>query len=134
MNGRKRHVVVDTRGLTLEATVHPANVQDRDGAKLALEKLVGQFPRLGLIWADGGYAGKPVDWVKEATGCKLEIARRRRGSADSRFFPRRWVVERTMAWLGNHRRMSKDCERLAETPEAWIRPAMICIALRRLAT
>ena len=61
MNGRKRRVVVDTQGLTLEAAVHPANVQDLDGAKLALEKLVGQFPSLGLIWADGGCAGKPVD-------------------------------------------------------------------------
>jgi len=87
VNGRKRHVVVDTRGLTLESEIHPANVQGRDGAKLALEKLVGQFPRLGLIWADGGYEGKPVDWVKEATGCGLEIARRRNGgSEDSRFF------------------------------------------------
>ena len=76
MNGRKRHAVVDTRGLTLEAAVHPANVQDRDGAKLALARPVGQFPDLRLIWADGGYAGKLVDWVKEATGCALEVARR----------------------------------------------------------
>ena len=87
MNGRKRHVIVDTRGLTLEAAVHPANVQDRDGAKLAIEKPVGQFLRLGPIWADVGYAGKPVDWVKETAGCGLEIARRRKGDADSRFFP-----------------------------------------------
>ena len=87
MNGRKRHVV-DTQGLTLEAAVHPANVQDRAGAMLVIEMLAGQSPGLRLIWADGGYAGKPVDWVKEATGCKLEIVRRRKvGSEDSRFFP-----------------------------------------------
>ena len=64
MNGRKRHVIVDTQGLTLDVAVHPANVQDLDGAKSSLEKLVGQFPGLRLIWSDGGYAGKPVDWVK----------------------------------------------------------------------
>ena len=85
--------------MTLEAAVHPANVQDLDGAKLAIEKPVGQFPGLRLIWADGGYAGKPVDWVKESTGCGLEIARRRkRGSADSRFFP--GVGWRSGRWLG----------------------------------
>ena len=134
MNGRKRRVIVDTRGLTLEAAVHPANIQDRDGAKLVIEKLVGQFPRLDLIWADGGYAGKLVDWVKEATGCKLEIVRRRKGERGFTVLPRRWVVERTPAWLGKYRRMSKDCERLAETSEAWIRLAMICLMLRRLAT
>ena len=69
VNGRKRRVILDTRGLTLEVAIHPANVQDLDGAKLALEKLVWQFSRLGLIWSDGGYSVNPVDCVKEATGC-----------------------------------------------------------------
>ena len=119
--------------MTLEAAVHPANGQDLDGAKLALEKLVGQFSSLGLIWADGGYAGKPVDWVKEATGRALEIARRRKWERGFTVVPRRWVAERTPAWQGKHRRMSKDCERLAETSEAWVRPAMIFLTLRRLA-
>jgi len=101
VNGRKRYVVVDTRGLTLEAAVHPANVQGRDGAKLAIEKMVGQFPGLRLIWADGGYAGKPVEWVKESTGRGLEIARRRKGSADSRFFPGvGWWSGRWLGWAG----------------------------------
>ena len=101
---------------------------------MALEKLVGQFPGLRLIRADGGFAGKPVDWVKEATGCGLEIARRRKGKRGFAVLPRRWMVEWTLAWLCKHRRMSKDCERLADTSEAWIRPAMICLALRRRAT
>ena len=133
VNGRKRHVIMNTRGLTLEAAVHPANVQDRDGAKLAIEKQVGQFSRLGLIWADGGYAGKLVDWLEEATGCGLEIARRRKGKREFTVLPRRRVVERTPAWLNKYRRMSRDCERMAETSEAWIRLAMICLTLRRLA-
>ena len=134
MNGRKRRVIVDTRGFTLEAAVHLANVQDRDGAKPVIEKLSEQFPELRLIWADGGYAEKPADWVREEAGCELEIARRPKGERGFRLLARRWVVERTFARLGRHRRMSKDCERLAETSEAWIRPATICLTLRRLAT
>ena len=134
VNGRKRRVIVDTRGLPLAVSVHPANTQDRDGAKLVTEKLRGQFPRLRLIWADGGYAGKMADWVREEAGCELEIARRPKGERRFTVLPMRWVVERTFAWLGKYRRMSKDCERLAETSEAWIRPAMVCLMLRRLAT
>ena len=58
MKGRKRHIVVDTSGLLLAVAVHPANIQDRDGAKLVLERMLGQYPRLKLIWADGAYGGK----------------------------------------------------------------------------
>ena len=134
MNGRKRHIIVDTQGLPLAVAVHPANIQDRDGAKPVIEKLRGQFPRLRLIWADGGYAGKLADWVREDTGCELEIARRPKGERGFTLLPMRWVVERTFAWLGKYRRMSKDYERLAETSEAWIRMAMICLMLRRMAT
>ena len=133
MNGRKRHVIVDTQGLTLEVAVHPANVQDRDGAKPVIKKLAGQFPGLRLIWADGGYAGKLVDWVREEAGCALEIVRRPKGERGFTVLPKRWVVERTLAWLNKRRRMSKDYERLVETSEAWIRLAMINLMLRRLA-
>ena len=134
VNGRKRQVIVDTRGLTLEAAVHPANVQDLDGAKLVVEKLVGQFPRLGLIWADGEIAGKLAEWVKEATGCALEIVKRPKGERGFKILAKRRAVERTLARLGRYRRMSKDYERLAETSDAWIRLAMIRLTLRRLAT
>jgi putative transposase len=76
VKGRKRHILVDTIGLLLVIVVHAANVQDRDGAKLVLEKARGKFPRLKLIWADGGYAGKLIAWVKETCGWILEIVKR----------------------------------------------------------
>ena len=68
MKGRKRHIVVDTQGLLLAVAVHPANIQDRDGAKLVLSRLLGRFPRLERIWADGAYGGKLVQWAKEVGG------------------------------------------------------------------
>ena len=118
----------------LEVEVPPANIQDRDGAKLVIENLAEQFPGLRLIWADGGYAGKLVDWVREEAGCEIEIARRPKGERGFKLLAKRWMVERTFAWQGRYRRMSKDCERLAETSEAWIRLAMICLMLRRMST
>lgn len=132
MTGRKRHIVVDTMGLLLAVTVHAANVQDRDGAKLVLQKLSGRFPRLQLIWADGGYAGQLIAWVHELGGWLLEIVKR---PDESRFvvLPRRWVVERTFAWLGRHRRLSKDYEALPESSETFILIATIYLMLHRLA-
>ena len=132
MTGRKRHIVVDTMGLLLAVTVHAANVQDRDGAKLVLQKLAGRFPRLQLIWADGGYAGQLITWVQELGGWLLEIVKR---PDESRFvvLPRRWVVERTFAWLGRHRRLSKDYEALPESSETFILIATIYLMLHRLA-
>ena len=132
MNGRKRHIVVDTQGLLLDVVVHPADVQDRDGAKLVLAKLAGRFPNLRLIWADGGYAGKLLGWVRENSDCELEIVKKPKGGRGFSVLPRRWVVERTFAWLGNFRRLSKDCEELVDVSESWIRTAMIHIMLRRL--
>ena len=78
--GRKRHIVVDTIGLLLAVVVHPADIQDRDGAKLVINKLVGRFAHLQLIWADAGYAGQLVDWMLSASGWVLEIVRRPRDS------------------------------------------------------
>ena len=119
-------------GLLLAVTVHAANVQDRDGAKLVLQKLAGRFPRLQLIWADGGYAGQLIAWVQELGGWLLEIVKR---PDESRFvvLPRRWVVERTFAWLGRHRRLSKDYEALPESSETFILIATIYLMLHRLA-
>lgn len=130
--GRKRHIVVDTMGLLLAVVVHPANIQDRDGARLVINRLTGRFPRLALIWADGGYAGKLVDWVHATAGWTLEIVRRPRATHNFAVLPRRWVVERTLGWLGRCRRLSKDYEALPETGEAWIHIAMIHLMLRRL--
>ena len=130
MQGRKRHIAVDTTGLLLTVVVHPANIQDRDGAKPVINKLTGRFPRLNLVWADGGYAGKLVDWVHAVTGWTLEIVRRPRESHRFEVLPRRWVVERTLAWLGRCRRLSKDYEALTDTSEAWVHVAMIHLMLR----
>jgi putative transposase len=119
-------------GLLLAVVVHAADVQDRDGAKLVLEKLKGRSPRLRLIWADGGYAGQLIEWVNEFGGWLLQIVKR---PEQSKFvvLPRRWVVERILAWLGRHRRLSKAYEVLPETSEALIHIAMTRLMLRRLA-
>lgn len=132
MTGRKRHIVVDTTGLLLAIVTHPADIQDRDGAKLVINKLIGRFPRLKLIWADGGYAGQLVDWVQTLTGWILEIVKRPKDSHQFLVLPRRWVVERTLAWLSRCRRLSKDYEALLETTEAWVYIVMIHLMLRRL--
>ena len=113
--------------------VHPANIQDRDGAKPVISKLLGRFPRLELIWADGGYRGQLVDWVASRSGWVLEIVQRPKGSRTFEVLPRRWVVERTLAWLGRCRRLSKDYETLPETTESWVYIAMTHLMLRRLA-
>lgn len=132
MTGRKRHIVVDTLGLLLAVVVHPADIQDRDGAKLVLPKLRGRLPRLQLIWADAGYAGRLVPWVQDQLGWGLAIVRRPKGSQRFAVLPRRWVVERTFGWLGRCRRLSKDYEALPASAEAWIHIAMLQLMLRRL--
>ena len=132
MKGRKRHIVVDTIGLLLAVVVHAADIQDRDGAKLVLSKLLGRFPRLKLIWADGAYAGHLVDWAHGLGGWLIEVVKRAKHSHGFEVLPCRWVVERTLGWLGRNRRLSKDYEGLAESSEAWIHLAMIHLMLKRL--
>ena len=120
-------------GLLLAVVVHPANIQDRDGAKLVIDKLIGRFPRMRLVWADAGYAGKLVEWVRALTGWALEIVKRPRDSHHFQVLPRRRVVERTFSLLSRCRRLSKDYEALSDTTEAWTHIAMIHLMLRRLA-
>lgn len=132
--GRKRHILVDTMGLILAVVVHSAGIQDRDGAKLVLERVQNDLPRLELIWADGGYGGKLVDWVKEECSWVLEIVKRSDDVKGFKLLPRRWVVERTFAWLGRFRRMSKDYEFNPSISESMIHVAMINVMLRRLAS
>ena len=119
MKGRKRHIVVDTLGLPLAVAVHPADIQDRDGARLVLARLLGRFPRLQLIWADGAYGGKLVEWARTVGGWTLELVRRPAQQHTFQVLPRRWVVERTFGWLNLQRRLSKDYEALCETTETW---------------
>ena len=132
MKGRKRHIVVDTMGLLLAVVVHAADIQDRDGAKLVLGKLLGRFPRLRLIWADGAYAGQLVDWASALGGWVIQVVKHAKNLHSFEVLPRRWVVERTLGWLGRNRRLSKDYEELTESSEAWVHIAMIHLMLKRL--
>ncbi len=120
-------------GLLLAVVVHAASIQDRDGARLVLSKLAVRFPSLRLIWADGGYRGQLADWVASCFGWVLEIVPRPKDGHSFEVLPRRWVVERTLAWLGRCRRLSKDYEALPETTESWVYIAMTHLMLRRLA-
>lgn len=133
MKGRKRHLLVDTSGLLLKAVVHPADIQDRDGAKQLLGSARGLFPRLQTIWADSAYAGQLVRWVRGVCNWVLEIVKRRDDQVGFAVLPRRWVVERTLAWLGRYRRLSKDYEALPRTSEGFIYVAMCNLMVRRLA-
>ncbi|MGQ9651994.1 MAG: IS5 family transposase [Phycisphaerae bacterium] len=133
VNGRKRHLVVDTLGLILAVVVHAADVQDRDGAKLVFRKLRGLYPQLQRIWADGGYAGKLIDWTKRVGRWTLEIVKRSDQVTGFAVLPKRWIVERTFGWIGRYRRMSKDYEMLIPSSEAMILIVMINVMVHRLA-
>lgn len=111
--------------------VHAADIPDRVGAMRVLERLTGRFSRLKLIWADGGYAGQLVNWSKRTCGRVIQIVKRR---ARNRFvvLPKRWIVERTFAWLGKYRRLSKDYETLPQSSEAMVYIAMINMMVHRL--
>jgi putative transposase len=137
VNGRKRHTLVDTLGLILKVIVTAGNVQDRDGAKdllkeISVEKEVIQ--RLELIWADGSYRGELIAWLEDLLHCKLEIVEKPKDQVGFQILPKRWIVERTFAWLVRQRRLARDYERLPETSEAFIYVAMIRLMLRRLAS
>lgn len=134
--GRKRHLLVDTLGLLLRIVVHPADVQDRDGARQLLGPLASTFLSLRHLWADGAYAGDLVQWVGNLRGrlqpLRMEIVRRSDDVRGFKVLPRRWVVERTFGWWGRFRRLSKDYEFHTATSEAMIHLVMIAIMLRRL--
>lgn len=131
MKGRKRHLVVDTLGLVLSLVVLPADRSDRAGAECLLPRLVGRFPRLVKLWADSAYQGL-IDWARALGGWLLEIVRRAAEQVGFTVQPHRWIVERTLAWLGNYHRLDKDHERLPESSENLIYLAMIHLMLRRL--
>ncbi len=133
IKGRKRHILVDTMGLLLAVVVTSAAIQDREGAKLLLTRLGGMCKKLRLIWVDGGYRGALLDWVNDRFQFALRVVLRCDKQQGFKLLPRRWVVERTFAWLNHNRRLCKDYEVLPETTEAMIHLAMIHILLRRLA-
>jgi putative transposase len=163
VKGRKRHLLVDTEGFVLKAKVHSAKVMDYEGIKALLERAEEQFLRLSHLWLDAGYRGedKGKDWVEKALGWSVELIERPRKPAPEavlmnwakelakegktvdwqklvpprgfRVLPRRWVVERSFAWIGHNRRMSKDYERRCASSEAFVYAAMSRLMLRRLA-
>lgn len=161
VSGRKRHLLVDTQGLVLQAKVHAADLQDRAAVPVLLEGIAAKFPRLEHVWVDQGYTGAGTTWITEKLGWSVTVVQpppKARGDwrpigdlndlATLRFdwvrlppvrtgfrgvLPRRWVVERTFAWLGQNRRLSKEYERLCETSEALIYAAMSRLMVRRLA-
>lgn len=132
--GRKRHVLVDTLGLVWLLVIHPANIQDRDGARLLLIALKSFCFRLRLIWADGGYKGALVEWVAQLRQCAplhLTIVKR----SDMQGFvvlPKRWIVERTFGWLSRSRRLCRDYETQIPHSQAMVLIAMSHLMLRRL--
>ena len=155
VSGRKRHLLVDTQGLVLRATVHTAALQDRAAVPLLLDGAAGAFPRLRHVWVDQGYTGCGKAWIEQELGWTVEVVQhppRPRWiwvppGAEPNWplwealyprgwrgpLPRRWAVERTFAWFGQSRRLSKDYEYLCATSEALIYAAMSRLMVRRLA-
>jgi len=145
IKGRKRHLLVDTQGTLLKGKVHPADLHDRSGAELLLSGLQHLFPAIELMWADTAYRGLK-DWLQRALGWRLSIPQHwwtggvwtRIGSepparpSGFQVLARRWVIERTLAWLTTNRRLARDYERLVETSEMLLYLAMSRILLRRL--
>ena len=159
LSGRKRHLLVDTQGLVLRATVHAADIQDRAAVPLLLDGADRQFPRVEHVWVDQGYTGSGKEWIERELGWSVAVVQhppKPRGEwvplgtgADPRPFewrrlppertgfrgvlPRRWAVERTFSWIGQSRRLAKDYERLCETGESLVYAAMTRLMVRRLA-
>jgi transposase len=136
VRGRKRNILVDTLGLVIFAKVTAANVQDVHAGK-QLFSAVAQKPelltRLEKIFADGGYRGELEDWVQENLHAVMEIVLKLGDQKGFQVLPKRWIVERTFAWISRNRRLARDYERLAQSSEAFIYIAMIRLGLRRLA-
>lgn len=132
INGRKRHIAVDTLGLLLVVLVTPASVQDRDGGHPLLALVRERFSTITLVWADGGYAGRLVLWAQSALRLAVTVVKRSEDTTGFVVLPRRWVVERTFGWLLRHRRLVRDYERRPEHHEAMVLWATVSIMTRQL--
>jgi putative transposase len=115
VNGRERHILVDTLGLLLVVVVHAANIPESDGAKLVLRRALGAFPRLTKIWVDQGYKPHLVEWAQAVGGWAVEIVAKSKERKGFAVLPKRWIVERTFAWL----RTTRRCPRRARRGSAW---------------
>ena len=132
--GRKRHILVDTQGLLMHAVVHQADVQDRDGGVLVMVTLFGLYPFLLKLYADGGYQGPAFQaGVRRACrGVEVGIVKRSDTAKGFKLSPKRWLVERTIAWLNRCRRLAKDWECLTRKALASLHSASIRLMLRKL--
>ena len=135
IKGRKRHLLVDILGLVLGVVVSPASTTERAGGQLVLDRVLGWFTWLRILWVDGGYTGEAfAQWVKDLRPkLAVEVVKRSDTTAGFKVLPHRWVVERTFGWLMRQRRLVRDYETTETSAEAWIYIAMIRIQLRRLA-
>jgi transposase len=133
INGRKRHLIVDCLGLLLMVLVTPASTTDRDAAGTMLPLLRASFRKLRLVWADSGYTGPLVDWAAHALGLTLQVVKRSDNTSGFTVLPRRWVVERSLAWLMRSRRLARDYETRTASSEAMILWSMTMLMSRRLA-
>jgi transposase len=134
VKGRKRHILTDTGGLLVTAMVHAADIQDRDGAPFLLGSIRSAFPWLRHVFADGGYAGQKLEAALDRLGrWTVEIVKRSDAAKGFEVLPRRWVVERTLAWLNRNRRLAKDFEATIASAEAWLLLASVQLLMRRLA-
>jgi putative transposase len=132
IKGRKRHIVVDTTGYPLVAIAHAANIYDGHAAERVLKVLFSMVKTVKKIWADGAYKGEEfIQWVKEQFGCILEVVKKKKGQG-FQVLPRRWIVERTFAWLNRYRRLSKDYERKPTSSSSHVYVASIRLMLRRI--
>ena len=134
VKGKKRHILVDTLGLLLHVIVHPADIQDRDGGVLLLSTLFGLFPFLKKLFADGGYQGPRFEQAvaKILPELQVEIVKRSDQAKGFKILPKRWVVQRTFAWLGRCRRLAKDFENLTRIALTFVKLASIRFMMRRL--
>ncbi len=134
IKGRKRHILTDTTGLLVAAIVHEANIQDRDGAVPLLTSIRQRWPWLRHVFADGGYAGSKLEEALARAGrWTLEIVKRSDAAKGFELLPRRWVVERTLAWLNRNRRLAKDFEATIASATTWLVIASVKFLTRRLA-
>jgi putative transposase len=133
IKGRKRHIAVDTIGCVIVVVVHAANIHDSKDARCVLKALFSIVKTIKKIWADGGYRGADfIQWVKEQFDCVFEIVKREENVEGFQLLPRRWVVERTFAWLSRFRRLSKDYERKPTSSAGHVYVASIRLMLRRI--
>ncbi len=133
IKGQKRHIAVDTLGLLLCVIVTAASVQDRDGAVRLLARLREKFSTVALVWADGGYAGRLVTWARQVLAMAVTVVKRSDDVSGFVVLPRRWVVERTFAWLMRYRRLVRCYERRPDHHEAMVWWATVHLMTRRLA-